>query len=630
MTSTALTPPDWPQCGHGSTTDTPGCPGRTVDPYPSCLAHLDPAVRAEYLDSLAPGDAVDHRGTSFSEELLGRLLDAVRETDGGRPRFGAAEFSRARFTGAARFPWTVFGAQAWFAGALFEDRCWFSKARFTGDATFDEAVFHSSSTFDEAVFDANASFEDARFDGASFFDAVTFGSDAWFRRASFAGDSWFGSVGFHGDAWFGAAEFAAACAFSGARFRGDASFRRAEFRADASFQASSYDGEAWFAGAVFHRDAHFGHASFPVAPALGPVVCAGELDLSAAAFGSPLIIEAAAGTLRCAGTRWAAKASLRLRYASVELSDAVCEAPLRISARPGPFTMAGPLAGEVAETVLAGRAPRVRIESLSHVDTAHLVLTDLDLTTCRFSEAVHLDQVRLEGDCRLATPPPGIRFSGRLPLRWSARRTLAEEQHWRAARGAGGWTPAPEGSAVVTPAALTSAYRQLRKSLEDGKNEPDAADFYYGEMEMRRHDPGRPAAERALLGVYWALSGYGLRASRALGWLLLAVAATIVVMTLWGLPEDTPEPVGSGTVSGTRLSWETHTPDPVDPDGPLAGRLTGERLDKSVRTVVNSVVFRSSGQDLTTLGTYTEMGARLVEPLLLGLAVLAVRGRVKR
>ncbi len=42
------------------------------------------------------------------------------------------------------------------------------------------------------------------------------------------------------------------------------------------------------------------------------------------------------------------------------------------------------------------------------------------------------------------------------------------------------------------------------------------------------------------------------------------------------------------------------------------------------------MIFRASGQDLTTTGTYVEMTARLVEPGLLALAVLAVRSRVKR
>jgi DNA invertase Pin-like site-specific DNA recombinase len=35
--------------------------------------------------------------------------------------------------------------------------------------------------------------------------------------------------------------------------------------------------------------------------------------------------------------------------------------------------------------------------------------------------------------------------------------------------------------------AESDIYRALRKAQEDKKNEPGAADFYYGEMEMRRH-----------------------------------------------------------------------------------------------------------------------------------------------
>ncbi|POX41130.1 hypothetical protein C3488_37985 [Streptomyces sp. Ru72] len=42
-----------------------------------------------------------------------------------------------------------------------------------------------------------------------------------------------------------------------------------------------------------------------------------------------------------------------------------------------------------------------------------------------------------------------------------------------------------------------------------------------------------------------------------------------------------------------------------------------------------TVVFRSSQQNLTTCGTYAEMVFRITEPVLLGLAVLAVHSRVK-
>ncbi|MFF9113529.1 MULTISPECIES: hypothetical protein [unclassified Streptomyces] len=42
------------------------------------------------------------------------------------------------------------------------------------------------------------------------------------------------------------------------------------------------------------------------------------------------------------------------------------------------------------------------------------------------------------------------------------------------------------------------------------------------------------------------------------------------------------------------------------------------------------MVFRSGGQDLTTAAAHIEMASRVTEPVLLGLAVLAVRNRVKR
>lgn len=251
---------------------------------------------------------------------------------------------------------------------------------------------------------------------------------------------------------------------------------------------------------------------------------------------------------------------------------------------------------------------------------------------CQFAGTVHLDELRLEGRCPLPAAPSGLRWRGVRPVRWTPRRTLAEEQHWRATRhgAADGWTSAPDRVGVLEPAALASSYRQLRKGFEDGKNEPGAADFYYGEMEMRRHDPDTPRAERGLLTAYWALSGYGLRASRALGWLLAAMTATVVAMMLWGLPQEDPKSVSTGAFTGRSITLTAVRPDPVNPDGPYRKRLSTERFDKSLQVVINSVVFRASGQNLTAAGTYTEMASRLVEPVLLGLAVLATRSRVKR
>lgn len=147
---------------------------------------------------------------------------------------------------------------------------------------------------------------------------------------------------------------------------------------------------------------------------------------------------------------------------------------------------------------------------------------------------------------------------------------------------------------------------------------------------MRRHDrTGTTRAERGLLHSYWMLSGYGPRASRALGRLTVTMLVTIVLLMGFGLPKDSPKQEATGTVppGGGKVTLEI---DKADPQNPTGERFTGKRFEKALNVTLNSVVFRSSGQDLTTAGTYVEMASRVAEPALLGLAVLAVRNRVTR
>ncbi|GJF35072.1 hypothetical protein KNE206_77720 [Kitasatospora sp. NE20-6] len=56
-------------------------------------------------------------------------------------------------------------------------------------------------------------------------------------------------------------------------------------------------------------------------------------------------------------------------------------------------------------------------------------------------------------------------------------------------------------------------------------------------------------------------------------------------------------------------------------------RVTTARAEKAALVVVNSVVFRSSGQNLTLPGTAIDMASRISKPVLIG---LAARSRVKR
>ncbi|WP_228992690.1 hypothetical protein [Streptomyces sp. DH8] len=334
--------------------------------------------------------------------------------------------------------------------------------------------------------------------------------------------------------------------------------------------------------------------------------------------------------LECRRTRWAATAEIRLRYTTVDFSHAVFEYPLTIAAEPDPFVLTG--GSQMTEATFAGPpGPEVRLASLRGVDAAHLVLADVDLSPCLFAGAVHLDQLRLEGAYTFDTTPSPAGWRRWPPVRFTARRVLAEEHHWRTGRPGAvrGWNVAVLGAGRVGPLQLAPVYRALRKAFEDGKHEPGAADFYYGEMEMRRHADDIPRGERGLLTAYWALSGYGLRASRALAWLGAAMLLTIVLLMAFGIAKDAPKQMATGTVSagGGKFTFEI---DKDDPKNPADDRFTGKRFEKALNIPLNSVVFRSSGQDLTTAGTYIEMTSRLTEPVLLGLAVLAIRNRVKR
>jgi hypothetical protein len=146
---------------------------------------------------------------------------------------------------------------------------------------------------------------------------------------------------------------------------------------------------------------------------------------------------------------------------------------------------------------------------------------------------------------------------------------------------------------------VAAVYRGLRKGREDAKDEPGAADFYYGEMEMRRHSRATPAGERLLLAVYWLVSGYGLRAWRAL-------AAFGVVIGLVG-------------VGLSRVGF--HHPHPALGVSWLYALQATVSLEGKARQL--------SGQ-LTLPGELLRVGLRFAGPALLFLALLSIRNRVKR
>ena len=225
-------------------------------------------------------------------------------------------------------------------------------------------------------------------------------------------------------------------------------------------------------------------------------------------------------------------------------------------------------------SLIAGRASeRVRVRSLKGANVRELVLSEVDLGACEFAEAHGLEALRIEGDACFAVLGE-----------WDKRRAIAEEHAWR--------SRSPD---ALTPRRIAGIYRSLRKGLEERKNEPGAADFYFGEMEMRRHDRDTSAGERVLLWLYWALSGYALRASRALAAFLVVVLVAAVAFAGFGFRDP-----GS---HGSALLYS---------------------LGTSVR------VASAEKHELTVAGDAVHMTLGVVGPILLGLTLLSVRGRVKR
>lgn len=192
-----------------------------------------------------------------------------------------------------------------------------------------------------------------------------------------------------------------------------------------------------------------------------------------------------------------------------------------------------------------------------------------------------VEQLRLDGQCVFATAPR------------RRRRTLAEEHHWRAA-------------------------------TETSKNEPGAAHFYYGEMEMRRHSKAASRPERIIVTLYWLVSGYGLRASRAITALAAVIATATIIFATIGFahtsttvyrPLRTPangiaSAYQESSVSGAKPGW---------------GTAFYHAIDSST-----SLLHTPGNEALTPAGRATEIALRLLGPVLLGLAVLAIRGRVER
>lgn len=607
---------------------------------------------AQFDGSAVFGNAVFAGSAVFGNALFARSAGFNGAQFADDTRFAGARFAGiarfgAKFAGDARFDSAQFATTAIFRDSRFASNTVFGAAQFGGAAAFGSAQFDGNVTFGRAQFTEDAVFGGARFGGLTRFEAAQFNGDAVLDGAQFIEKVTFGRAQFSRDAMLRSAQFSGEATFDRAQFSGDVAFDRALFRGDAGFDRAVFSRDAGFERTQFREVAGFEDAEFQHATYLGPLV-AKSLSLRRATFGSPLVIEASAVDVSCRETTWRAGVTLRVRYATVDLERATFTISSFVTGSDQPFESPTGVLNEyeVRQCVLADRGESLELwvpilTSLRGSDSANLTVTDVDLSQCRFAGARLLDQLRLEGRCIFDHPPrrPLTGWAWLPVWRWSDRQTIFEERTWRArTRKYAGWRDTGSASTLeISPERLAGLYRQLRKAQEDAKNEPGAADFYYGEMEMRRHTRSSPIGERAIIWLYWLFSGYGLRALRSLAALVILAAIVTTVITGWGLAATAPATTLPQRLAGTVTTKPQEqvqinaTLGGITPElPPVSQRWTRERAQTALEVTFESLVFRSTDQPLTTAGTWTTIAARILGPILLALTLLAVRNRVKR
>jgi uncharacterized protein YjbI with pentapeptide repeats len=599
------------------------CYGVCLAAGDKCWAHADQSQVDAALERLSEDGRLDAHGVPITKDLLTCLLAAAPRGEAGNPILAHADFGSATFAEAADFGGMTFSGGADFSYAEFKGEAHFSQAVIS-HASFDGATFQGRANFGYATFQGHAGFHRTRFASWAFFLAAVFKGYAYFDHAEFShGKADFTETVFEDTASFQKTVFGMIgrvrsdegdASFSGAVFRGIAQFGSGTFRLSAKFDGAVFGGDVDFGDVTFEGSASFERAVFDQARSLGHLLACRGLRLDGMRSAQPVLITASALYLSCRRGRFLAGVQFRLRSAQVVLDDSDLSCPSILVSIPDEdaekLTEPERSVARRWEQLMPGQHRTLpRLLSLQYADVAGLRLSRVDLADCRFHGAHNLDQLRVEADVVLPTAP-ARRVQGR-------RQVIADERAWRASRpgrwAAPSWPEwAGTAPAVQEPGQIAGLYRALRKGREDSRDEPGAADFYYGEMEMRRcARPGlvsngpasytdaipRGVAERGILTAYWLISGYGLRAWRALACLTVLTAGFAVAFYL----------IGFNTPPHPNSYWTSLL---------YAFRATLSLTDDDVK--------------LTAWGRLLQALLRLSGPVLLGLALLALRNRVKR
>lgn len=552
---------------------------------------------------------------------------------------GCVDFEGSSFYEDANFDEVVFMEDAFFQDATFHEAAWFEEVIFMGNAWFGDTKFVDFVTFDKAVFVKKAKFV-----------GVTVEDSANFSRAVFFGSVDFVSAEFSKDAWFGQAKFLDVADFSSVKFIGDASFLSVLFAVNGRFAGAVFTAVATFAdvrarellitrtelrgalfGPIYGQVVTLDQVTF--SERVNALILCSKLSLARVQVRAGGHLEVHAGDVSAAGAEFLAPTIISDpgparfdRPRTYSLQVIADEVQRRVPALLQPtFGAAKADLGKLEQELEALKGRATYLHSLRRANVAHLVLSSVRLEDCRFGGAHGLDKLRIDASCQLASTPAR---RPRRPPRFVRRRVIVEERDWRRCFARWDGAIGPDRFAPRSAAEIAGIYRDLRKGLEDIKDEPGAADFYYGEMEMRRlahREVGTnpPRTEVCLLYAYWLVSGYGLRAWRAFS----AIAVLILAGALIFLTVGVSQPGGAG---GKASSVDLQTGTIHYSEGPPAVNGFGDALELAGRTSIALLRNPGSVPELTGVGTVADVVLRLLTPVLLGFGLLALRGRTKR
>ena len=555
------------------------CDQRDVDAAGDCFVDAHMSLREGLLSSISAGDRVGLSPWVLSGRDAELIIDAATAAasrceslprGAKRAYFNSLKASGCRFTEDVDFSETTFGGLTSFAGTCF-----------LGDATFDNSVFEDNSSFMGVHFHGKVSFRNAQF-GVR--EAMV---PSWtdFKDVKFCCDeTTFRGVLFHGEVSFAGAE----C-------------KRITFRSCRSSDLILFgqdDHPSQFKVKTLTLVAsEFSHIEIPESRARIEKL---ELD-TAAVTGTFVIGDGTCPTISIQKSRTSGRVHLVVRgdfgkraefvLENTELGGQTEISLIRTNAsvRQARFDGSLDMRLEHADASILDSLFRIRasirgigtdssIQSLAECDASNLAFSGLYLGACRFGAVANLDKLQVDTDCQFA------RRRGRLHV--------------------------ADDDSTVTSAPdlrrLANVYRALRKGAEDRRDYQVADTFLVSELDARSRAARREAGVRGIseyltLIVYRLCSGYGLKFGRAVGCLAIVVLLGALLFDVGGFD---PQRSGSSAAFGSTLMYTAQSSMSLlrPLDGP--GLSLGEQV--------------------------LQFTLRIVGPILVGLAGLGLRSRVRR